>query len=155
MSSTTTDYTDATLLNEPLLELRKPVSTPERDNYIGRIAVDKSGGADGTDRDGHMFVKQVVRDRHLYRKYEGYCFTDSVLDRFKDAGVQRIFVHEKDTGLVIEYDPDDFVIDIDVGIYSDESQGETQSCGPINDALARWDGLGDELFIGDFWENVE
>jgi hypothetical protein len=47
--------------------------------------------------EGNLYKKSVNREKHLFRKFNGYGISKCVLDKLQQEGVTQIEIKEKDT----------------------------------------------------------
>lgn len=72
---------------------------PERSEVIGWT---------GTWANGTCYVSIRSREEHFFRKLEGYAISEGVLATLLARPVQTVFIAEKDTGTVYEFDRTQF-----------------------------------------------
>lgn len=130
------DYEEAT---PPAL---KP--TPRRELPVPNPRMYGTAGVVGLlDRDGSpAYVSQRIEEDHLFRKYDGYAVSDTILGFLRNRNVRTVIVAVMDTGYAYEFDLSDFD---DHGIPTNEEDDDPQTCVPKT--FARWGWEGHAAFV--------
>lgn len=88
---------------------------PPTISTTGRVLAPTPDEAKAAGKWGHVperdclgFVTQRDSHAHRIRKFDAYALSVSVLNTLTDLGVERVFIHETDTGDVYEFLLDDF-----------------------------------------------
>lgn len=134
---------------EPLLERKaaKYIKTDQK-RLVGFMCYEHNRG---------MRAYTTRRSRfHYYRNGEGYAISDDILDYLAQLDVDHIFIHEKPRDDP-DFEPDAYEFRTDQyrfgetvpesELYDDQ---DTQRYVPVDDAIRKWDGIGESMFKREF-----
>lgn len=123
---------DYTVPEEPFISLGDAVREDGENIPSGRLA-------DLYNRDDTKgFFKPVYREENLIN--DGYSISSDILDKLRLHRAHTVFILERDTDLVLEFDVEHFRHPISNGDYY---------VGKENEAEYRWPDLGFDLFSND------
>lgn len=123
---------DYTVPEEPFISLNEPVKEDDSNIPSGRLA-------NPYNRDGEQaFFKPVYRDENLIN--DGYGIAVDVLDKLRLHRARTVFILERETELVLEFDTEDFKHPISDGDFYVAKESEAEY---------RWPDLGFDLFSND------
>lgn len=83
---------------------------------------------------GMVYVSPRNRERHLFRKHQGYAISEDILDTLADAPVEVVFIKE-DQEKMIEYDINQFKD----GIQINHDGYDKQRVVPVENARKVWE----------------
>ncbi|PSP54455.1 hypothetical protein BRC82_09700 [Halobacteriales archaeon QS_1_67_19] len=87
---------------------QKPLSIEEQSPFRHQKEDEIIGFLGWSDEFGKCIVCERCRDKHYYRKENGYAFSETTLRTLDKMNVNRIVIEEVDTGHVLVYNRRDF-----------------------------------------------
>lgn len=129
-------------LFKPNVIRENAVKHPKKDVKVGYVGYDKV-------YDEKVFTTLRDRNRHYYRKGEGYAISEKILSTLRANAVEKIYVHEKNSGDVYQFTLEQFL----AGPKLEHMAEDTQRLVKDDDATDYWEDVGFDLYDGDENDN--